>query len=199
MVKDEEAERHAERMYRAHERSVRRQLIPPILFFGAIIVVVIISVVGYRRSHSEGEVDMTTHAMEVDYLLIGVGSTVYENVDPIDRSYGDYLYIGSDFYEIEVDTPMALFDRVGNLWYTGKERVETMTWTCEEEVTPEEVADMAEELITAFGDYEVIGENMYYWSQETNGVLGDNPDVAWVTCGLDEAGQLVIYGEAVPE
>ncbi len=199
MVTDKNADAHAERMYNARRRSVRRQLIPPIVFFLILAAVIIGSVIGYRRTHQNGEVDMTSYAMEVDYVLIGLDQTVYENVDRVDRSYGDYFYIGAEFYELRTDIEYGLFNEVGVLWYDGVDTVTTMRWVSDDPVSEEFLADAAEEMETALGAYEEEADGSYSWHADADGVLGDNTDVAWVTFSRDEDGHFVIEGEALEE
>ncbi len=196
MVTDKDADAHAERMYYAERRRVRRGLIAPIVFFVVLGGVILASVIGYRYNQRAGKVEPEGDAVTVNYLCIPLGSTIYENVDPIDDSYGDYLYIGSDFFEVGVDYEIAIYDHTGVVRWDGTDTVETMTWTCAgDAVTREELAAMAENLATAFGDYGET-EGTWVWHADTDGNMLDNKNIARMSCGLNGNGDLVIEGMA---
>ncbi len=186
-------EDHELRMRAVKRYDVRRQMIPAVVFFAAMIAIILVSVVKHKQAMDAGEVDITTHAMEVDYLTAAIGMDIHENVDELDDSYGDYFYLGIDFYEVRLETEFQLFDLVGTLWFDGEEQVSVVLWTYDAEaVTPEEVAAMAEELTTAYGAYVQDEDGVYWWYADEDGGLGSNELVAWVSCGLDEDGVLVI-------
>ncbi len=186
-------EDHELRMRAVKRYDVRRQMIPAVVFFAAMIAIILVSVVKHKQAMDAGEVDITTHAMEVDYLTAAIGMDIHENVDELDDSYGDYFYLGIDFYEVRLETEFQLFDLVGTLWFDGEEQVSVVLWTYDAEaVAPEEVAAMAEELTTAYGAYVQDEDGVYWWYADEDGGLGSNELVAWVSCGLDEDGVLVI-------
>jgi len=193
MRKKETEQDHELRMNAVRTHEVRKQLIPPIFFFVGVGAVILISVVRRQQALNDGVAEMTTHAIEVDYLTAAVGLTIYENTDELDDSYGDYFYHGADFYEANVDTDFELFDRVGVVVFEGEDRVETVRWTYSDgDVAQEDVDAMAEELTTAFGEYEQDESGVYYWYAAEDGTLGENDEVAWVSCGFNEDGILVI-------
>ncbi|MCD8324694.1 MAG: hypothetical protein LUC32_07085 [Clostridiales bacterium] len=193
MRKKETEQDHELRMYAVRRREVRRQLVPPILFFVAVGGIILFSTVKRQQSLDAGEAEITTHAIAVDYLVAAIGLDVYENTDELDDSYGDYFYHGADFYEIGVEVDYELFDHVGTFVFDGEDRVEMMVFTSEDSgISDEELASMAEELTTAYGDYELGEDGVYYWYADEAGNLGDNDEVAWVSCGLDEDGTLII-------
>ncbi|MCC8151272.1 MAG: hypothetical protein LIO96_07430 [Lachnospiraceae bacterium] len=193
MRKKEHEQEHELRMYAVRTHEVRKQLIPPIFFFVGVGAVILSSVVRRQQALDAGAAEMTTHAIEVDYLTAAVGLDIYENTDELDDSYGDYFYHGADFYEANVEPDFELFDHVGVLVFEGEDQVETVRWTNgDDDVTQDDVAAMAEELTTAYGDYEQDASGVYYWYAAEDGTLGENDEVAWVSCGLNEDGILVI-------
>lgn len=152
----------------------------------------------HQRNVNAGEVDSTTYAQEVDYLGACVGRTIYENTDEIDDSYGDYFYMGADYFEVRKDTEWALFGHTGNLIFDGDDLVETFCFTGSgDTITQEDIDAMAEELTTAFGDYDTVdADGVYWWYADADGNLGSSTDIAWISCGLDADGALVIQGSS---
>ncbi len=197
MVTDKEADAHAERMYYAERRRVRRQLIPPIIFFVVLAAVIIASVLGYRHNQREGIVEPEGDAITVNYMCIPLGSVIYENVDPIDTSYGDYIYIGSEYYEVGVQYAFEIYDHIGISVWDGTDTAETMIFTSVEDnpATQEEIDAMAENLTTAFGAYEET-DGTYVWYEDEDGKMGDNDNLARVTLGLNDDGTFYIEAEA---
>jgi len=197
MKKHVEEDDSAYIMYELHRKDVRRQMMPPIIFFAAIAVIVLISVVKYRQQLNSGEAQITSDAMLVDYMTLSLGQTIYENTDELDDSYDEYFYLGADFLEVGSDVTLEVFGHVGIVVFEGENIVETYCWTCDDEVSQEDVDAMAEELTTAYGDYTEDGSGTYYWYADEEGMLGDNDGAAWVSCGLNEEGTLTIQGEAL--
>ncbi|MCC8081852.1 MAG: hypothetical protein LIO80_07605 [Lachnospiraceae bacterium] len=197
MNKNIEEDNSAYMMYELHRKDVRRQMVPPIIFFAAIAVIVLISVAQYRKQMNSGEVQITSNAMLVDYMTLSLGQTIFENTDELEDSYDEYFYLGSDFLVVGSDVTLEVFDHVGTVVFEGVDIVETYCWTCDDEVSQTEVDAMAEELTTAYGDYTEDGSGTYYWYADEDGMLGDNDGAAWVSCGLNEDGILTIQGEAL--
>ncbi len=197
MVTDKEADAHAERMYNAERRRVHRQMIPPIIFFVVLAAVILASVLGYRHNQREGIVEPEGDAIIVNYMCVPLGSVIYENVDPIDTSYGDYIYIGSEFYEVRVQYAFEIYDHIGTSVWDGTDTAETMIFTSVEDdpATQEEVDAMAENLTTAFGAYEET-DGIYVWYEDEDGKMGDNDNLARVTLGLNDDGTFYIEAEA---
>lgn len=185
------------RMYAVKEHEIRKQLIPPIFFFIAVGAVILISVGKHHQKAEAGTADMTTDAILVDYMSASVGLEIFENTDELDDSYGDYFYLGADFYEVGAANTIEIFGHEGQVVYDGTDFVETFCWKCAgKDVTQEEVDSMAEELTTAYGSYEKDADGVYWWYASENGELGENDDLAWISCGLNENGILQIEGSA---
>lgn len=185
------------RMYAVQEHEIRKQLIPPIIFFAAIGLIILISLVKRHQKIEAGGMDMTSNAILVDYMTAAVGLQIYENTDELDKSYGDYFYLGPDFYEVGERNAMILFDHKGYVVYDGVDQVTTFYWECYyDSVDQEEVESMAEELITAYGSYEKDDSGVYWWYADSDGTLGENENLAWISCGLNERGNLAIQGGA---
>ncbi|MCD7922943.1 MAG: hypothetical protein LUG27_11050 [Clostridiales bacterium] len=197
MNKNMEEDNSAYMMYELHRKDVRRQMVPPIIFFAAIAVIVLISVVQYRKQMNSGEVQITSNAMLVDYMTLSLGQTIFENTDELEDSYDEYFYLGADFLVVGSDVTLEVFDHVGTVVFEGVDIVETYCWTCDDEVSQTDVDAMAEELTTAYGDYTEDGTGTYYWYADEDGMLGDNDGAAWVSCGLNEEGILTIQGQAL--
>ncbi|MCD8230714.1 MAG: hypothetical protein LUD14_02620 [Clostridiales bacterium] len=197
-MKKEDIDRTPEYIeYLERRKSVRRQMIPAVVFFAAIALIILYSVVQHQREVDSGAVDSTTYAQEVDYLGACVGRTIYENTDEIDDSYGDYFYMGADYFEVRKDTEWGLFSYTGNLVFDGEDLVETFCFTASvDSITQEDVDAMAEELTTAFGDYTEDADGAYLWYADADGNLGSSTDIAWISCGLNADGILVIQGSA---
>ncbi|MCC8028279.1 MAG: hypothetical protein LIO75_00475 [Lachnospiraceae bacterium] len=185
-------------MYELHRKEVRRQLVPPIVFFAAIGVIILISLVKHQQQVNSGVAEITADAILVDYMTLSLGQTIYENTDELDDSYGDYFYLGADFLEVGSDVTLEVFGHVGTVVFEGGSMVETYCWICDDdEVTQTDVDAMAGELTTAYGDYTEDGSGTYYWYADEDGMLGDNDGAAWVSCGLNGDGILEIRGEAL--
>ncbi|MCD8132649.1 MAG: hypothetical protein LUE19_02195 [Clostridiales bacterium] len=197
MNKNMEEDNSAYMMYELHRKDVRRQMVPPIIFFAAIAVIVLISVVQYRKQMNSGEVQITSNAMLVDYMTLSLGQAIFENTDELEDSYDEYFYLGADFLVVGSDVTLEVFDHVGTVVFEGVDIVETYCWTCDDEVSQTDVDVMAEELTTAYGDYTEDGTGTYYWYADEDGMLGDNDGAAWVSCGLNEEGILTIQGQAL--
>ncbi|MCD7981230.1 MAG: hypothetical protein LUF32_02770 [Clostridiales bacterium] len=200
MEKKSEEDDSAYIMYELHRRDVRRQMVPPIIFFAAIAVIILISVGKHRQQVNAGVADITADAMLVDYMTVSLGQTIYENTDELDDSYGDYFYLGADYLEVRTDVTLEAFGHLGIVVFDGEDYVENYCWTCsDDEVTQADVDAMAEELTTAYGDYTEDETGTFFWYADEDGILGDNDGAAWVSCGLNEDGILVIQGEALPQ
>ena len=130
-------------------------------------------------------------------LVKGRTNQIFENTDELDKSYGDYFYLGADFYEAGKGTAMAVAGHVGTTVFDGTDRVETFRWTCsDKDVTQEEVDTLAQELTIAYGAYEKDADGVYRWYAAEDGTLGENDALAWISCGLNGDGVLVIEGSA---
>ncbi len=187
---------HEERMYEAHRANVRRQLIPPIIFFAAIAAIVLVSVIRHVVSVRNGVSDPSSTALEVDAFTACLGNTVYENTDEYDDSYGDYFYLGADFYETGVEYTREVGDWLGTVVFDGETAVETYQWTCDESgAAVADLDDLAQEIETAYGNY-TLENGACFWYADEEGNLGENTDAAWVSCGIDEEGFLYISGQA---
>lgn len=186
-------EEHEVRLYHVHRLDIRRQLIPPIIFFVAIAVIILFSIAKHNKNVGAGKVDMTSNAVVVDYLTAAIGAPVNENTDEIDDSYGDYFYIGADFYEVRKETEMALFDKMGFIVFEGEEQVTSFAWrSVASDITEEEVHSMAEELTTAFGTYEQDVKGNYLWTASKDGILGESDNLTQISLGFDTDGKLTI-------
>lgn len=186
-------EEHEVRLYHVHRLDAKRQLIPPLLFFLAIMIIIVISCVKHNRNVEAGKADMTQNAIVVDYLTTAIGAPVNRNTDEIDNSYGNYFYIGADFYEIGRGTSMALFDREGMVVFSGQDYVSSLVWKNNRaDVTGTEAAAMAEELTAVYGPYEQTPEGLYQWQASEEKPLGQNKDLESVTLELNADGILVV-------
>ncbi|MCD8299818.1 MAG: hypothetical protein LUC41_01370 [Clostridiales bacterium] len=196
MKKPSAEQSHEERMMEAHERNVRRQLIPPIIFFAAIAAIVLVSAVKHAVSVRNGVVDPSSTALEVDAFTACLGNTVYENTDEYDDSYGDYFYLGADFYETGVEYTRQVGDYLGTVVFDGETEVESYQWTCDEgDATVADLDDLVQEIETAYGNY-TLTDGACFWYADEDGNLGDNTDAAWVSCGMDDDGTIIIRGGA---
>lgn len=190
-------EEHEVRLYHVRRLDIRRQLIPPILFFAVIAGIVLFSVVKHNRNAEAGKADMTSNAIIVDYLTASIGAPVNQNTDEIDDSYGDYFYIGADFYEVGKETAMVLFDKEGRIVFDGDAQVNSFVWRSNAaDISGEEAYSIAEELTTAFGSYEQDSDGTYRWYASEEGTLRDNEQLSQVMLGLDANGVLVIEASA---
>lgn len=197
MKKRHEEKDHELRMYAVQQHEIRKQLIPPIFFFAGVGAVILISVVKHYQKVEAGGAEMTTDAIVVDYMSAAVGLEIFENTDELDDSYGDYFYLGADFYEAGVGTTMEVIGHLGTTVFDGENMVDTFTWTCDDtDVTQNEVDTLAEELVTAYGEYQQDDNGVYWWYASEDGTLGENDSLAWISCGLNEDGIFVIQGKA---
>lgn len=197
MKKEHESTEHELRLYAVKEHEIRKQLIPPLLFFVAVGGIILFSVVKHQQKIDAGGAEMTEDAILVDYMSAAVGLEIFENTDELDKSYGDYFYLGADFYEAGKGTAMAVAGHVGTTVFDGTDRVETFRWTCsDKDVTQEEVDTLAQELTIAYGAYEKDADGVYRWYAAEDGMLGENDALAWISCGLNGDGVLVIEGSA---
>ena len=114
MKKEHESTEHELRLYAVKEHEIRKQLIPPLLFFVAVGGIILFSVVKHQQKIDAGGAEMTEDAILVDYMSAAVGLEIFENTDELDKSYGDYFYLGADFYEAGKGTAMAVAGPCGN-------------------------------------------------------------------------------------
>ena len=197
MKRKHEEKEHELRMYAVKQHEIRKQLIPPIFFFVGVGAIILISVVKHHQKVEAGGTELSSDAIIVDYMSAAVGLEIFENTDELDDSYGDYFYLGADFYEAGVGTTMEVMGHVGTTVFDGEDMVDNFTWTCDDsDVTQDEVDALAEELVAAYGEYQEDENGVYRWYASEDGTLGGNDKLAWISCGLDENGIFVIEGEA---
>lgn len=183
------------RMYELHTREVRRQLIPPIVFFAVIIVIILASVIQHNKKLKAGEKDLTHNAYLLDYLASGIGNTINENIDEIDDSYGDYFYLGIDFFELDKPADFTLWDHDGTVIYEGTDLVEYFLWECPtDQVTQIELSAYVSEISDAYGEAVQDESGVYWWHAPEGETLAKNDDLEWLSCGLTENNTLIIQG-----
>lgn len=180
--------------YLETRRKVRMARLLPVGFFGLVGGIVVVSMVRQNNAEANGAVSITSEAMEVAYMTSGVSNTVYPNSDPLDDSYGDYYYLGpDDFYEIGVENEFEVYGHLGLFVCEGTEVVESVSWVCSEDVIDEaELAEIAEDLCSGYGDCEAQEDGTYWWYADSDGTMKDVDNLAWMTVGINEDGMFYL-------